>query len=50
MYWPIHLDHQASLWAVEIYDIAINRMLPPEFQTLHLPVAQMLPQFFFRLS
>ena len=37
------LDHQAGFSAVEIHDKAVNGMLSPEFQALHLPVAQKLP-------
>lgn len=50
MNWPIHLDHQAGLRAVEIHNVAVNGVLAPKFQALDLPVAQKLPQFVFCLD
>jgi len=44
MDWAIHLNHQARFWAIEINNKTVNRMLPAEFKSIHLPATQLLPQ------
>jgi hypothetical protein len=40
----VQLNRQLYLWAVEIEDIRINRMLPPEFVARKITVSQVAPK------
>ena len=46
----VQLNRQLYLWAVEIEDIRINRMLPPEFLARKVTVPQVAPKKTFPLG
>src|SRR6266849_3510029 len=46
----IKLDGKARFRAIEIEDIAINRMLSPKFVIREIPIAQMAPENSLRLG
>jgi hypothetical protein len=47
---PIDFDNDKFLAANEVADVATDRLLPDEFISIDLPVANTIPEFRFRVG
>lgn len=48
VYGTIQLDHEPMLHAIEVDNVAVERLLPPKLEPVQPPVAQTCPQSLLR--